>query len=89
MTIPPLYLDDSTYNKALVQRLRQAGYVVQTPLEVGLAGVSDADHLAYAARNGYPLLTKDARDFKSLHDEWQAQGRSHAGILLHVLNHWR
>jgi hypothetical protein len=41
----------------------------------------DPDHLDYAAQHGYVLLTYNMRDFKNLHRQWHAQGRTHAGIF--------
>jgi predicted nuclease of predicted toxin-antitoxin system len=82
MNQPPLYLDESVYWKALVRFLIQSGYEVHTPVESSLLRAGDVEHLEYAARNGYALVTKDPDDFRDLHNDWQAQGRSHAGILL-------
>jgi hypothetical protein len=42
----------------------------------------DPDHLHYAAQRGYALLTSNPADFVALHQQWQAQGQEHAGILL-------
>jgi hypothetical protein len=39
-------------------------------------------HLEYAAAHGFILITQNPKDFRNLHDRWQAQGRSHSGILL-------
>jgi len=77
-----IYLDDSQDNDLLITLLRQAGHTVVSPREVTLKGSDDLDHLEYAAQNGYALLTADVRDFETLHERWQQQGRQHAGILL-------
>jgi hypothetical protein len=73
MNAPPIYLDDCSYRKLLVNFLRRHRYIARTP---------DAVHLEYAARHGYVLLTKNTDDFSDLHDIWQARGRKHAGIWL-------
>jgi predicted nuclease of predicted toxin-antitoxin system len=77
-----LYLDDCADDDTLAALLRQAGHQVHTPRGAGTAGVADDDHLDYAARQGYILLTKDPDDFTELHNHWQARNRPHSGILL-------
>lgn len=77
-----LYLDDCADDDTLVALRRRAGHQVQTPRVAGTSGVSDSEHLDYAARHGYTLLTKDPDDFIDLHDQWQATNRAHSGILL-------
>lgn len=77
-----LYLDDCADDDILVALLRRAGHQVSTPRTAGTSGVSDSDHLEYAARCNYTLLTKDPDDFVDLHYQWQATNRTHSGILL-------
>jgi predicted nuclease of predicted toxin-antitoxin system len=77
-----LYLDDCADDDILAALLRRAGHPLHTPRSVGTSGVSDEEHLSYAARQGYTLLTKDPDDFLDLHLLWRATGRSHSGILL-------
>lgn len=77
-----LYLDDCADDDTLATLLRRAGHHVHTPRVVGTSGVSDLDHLAYAARYGYTVLTKDPVDFLDLHTHWQTMNRAHSGILL-------
>jgi hypothetical protein len=43
---------------------------------------SDADHLEYAASEGRVLCTFNIGDFWSLHAEYLAAGKRHAGIIL-------
>ena len=62
--------------------LRRAGHAVHTPRSTGMSGSSDDEHLSYAARHGYVLLTKDPDDFLDLHLHWHATNRTHSGILL-------
>jgi uncharacterized protein DUF5615 len=76
------YLDDCADSDRLIRFLLQAGHSVRTPRSDNLIGVDDPVHLAHAAAHGCALLTKNPKDFRDLHDEWQAQGRSHHGILL-------
>ncbi len=78
----PLYLDDCADDDLLAALLRRAGYHVHTPRSEGTSGILDEEHLAYAARCGYTVLTKDPDDFLDLHLHWRATNRDHAGILL-------
>lgn len=77
-----LYLDDCADDDILAGLLRRAGHQVHTPRGAGTSGVSDSEHLAYAARHGYTVLTKDPDDFLDLHHQWQAMTRTHSGVLL-------
>ena len=77
-----LYLDDCADDDILIALLRRAGHQVHTPRSAGTSGVADDEHLAYAARRGCILLTKDPDDFLDLHRLWRATNRSHSGILL-------
>lgn len=77
-----LYLDDCADDDTLITLLRRSGHDVNSPRLAGTVGVSDREHLDYAARNRQTLLTKDPADFLELHTAWQAAHRSHSGILL-------
>ena len=79
---PTLYLDDCADDKLLESLLTQTGYTVVTPGSAGTKGLHDPDHLHYATQGGYALLTSNPADFVALHQQWQAQGQEHAGILL-------
>lgn len=77
-----LYLDDNSAKASLVAQLRRAGHQVNVPADLGLAGASDASHLAACAGHGRVLLTRDHDDFLDLHDLVQATHGRHAGILV-------
>jgi hypothetical protein len=77
-----LYLDDCADDDILAALLRQAGHQVSTPRIAGTSGLSDREHLDYAAQRGYTLLTKDPDNFMELHHQWLATNRTHSGILL-------
>lgn len=79
---PTLYLDDCADDTLLERRLAQAGYTVVTPRSAGTKGRHDPDHLHYAAQHGYALLTSNPADFVALHQQWNAAGQTHTGILL-------
>jgi hypothetical protein len=81
-----LYLDDCSDADRLVLTLQSAGHRVETPRSAKMIGRSDPDHLAYAAQHQLTLLTRNPADFLELHHDWQAQGRSHGGILLIYLD---
>jgi len=77
-----LYLDDCADVDTIAALLRLAGHQVSTPRIAGTSGLSDREHLDYAAQRGYTLLTKDPDDFIDLHHQWLATNRTHSGILL-------
>lgn len=72
-----IYLDDCAYAKVLVSLLRTAGHRVSTPVDANTLGRGDEEHLDYAAQHSLVLLTRDADDFRVLHEANQ----DHAGIL--------
>ena len=78
-----LYIDDDSVDPSLVRLLRRDGHDVQIPADVGLAGSSDQIHLAHAIRQQRAILTKNYRDFESLHEliVFAALGH-HEGILV-------
>jgi predicted nuclease of predicted toxin-antitoxin system len=76
------YLDDCADDDDLVALLSQKGHNVYTPRSKGTSGADDPDHLDYAAAHGYTLITKNPKDFRNLHNDYQAQGRPHSGIFL-------
>lgn len=77
-----LYLDDDLDSNELIRRLQDEGHEVISLRAVSMSGSADETHLIYAASQGLPVLTANARDFLALHQAWQAQGREHAGLLL-------
>jgi hypothetical protein len=76
------YLDECADSDRLALLIQQAGHHVRTPRSENLVSVDDPIHLAHAAAHGYTLITKNPKDFRRLHQEWQARGQAHAGILL-------
>jgi hypothetical protein len=77
-----VYLDDDLDSNALIGLLRQGGHEVVSPRAVGTRGVTDEEHMLYAATRGLVLLTANAEDFIRLHVEWIVQNRGHSGILV-------
>jgi predicted nuclease of predicted toxin-antitoxin system len=77
-----LYLDDNCVKASLAAFLRRAGRHVTLPADLGMAGATDARHLASCAARGLAILTRDHDDFLDLHDMIRATHGSHAGILV-------
>jgi hypothetical protein len=76
------YLDDCADANDLASLLRQSGHAVRTPRTENTRGADDTVHLSHATTMGCTLITKNPRDFRDLHQEWQVKGRSHHGVLL-------
>jgi hypothetical protein len=62
--------------------LRGRGYDVLTTEQAGKDTASDAEQLAFATAERRSILTFNIRDFAPLHEEWQAAGQRHAGIIV-------
>ena len=76
-----LYLDDDMDANVLIRFLQDEGHEVMSPRTVAMRGAEDAAHLRYAAAHQCTVVTANVRDFLTLHQTWQEQGRQHAGIL--------
>jgi hypothetical protein len=77
-----LYLDDDSASVPLTQRLRRAGHDVERPVDAGMAGKDDPEHLTYAVKCGRVLLSHNYGDFRKLHDLVMITGGHHPGILV-------
>lgn len=76
-----LDFDEDTNNR-LVKSLRQAGYDCVTTAEAERLNASDEDQLAFAARQGRVLVTRNVRHFYALHCFYLERGLHHAGIII-------
>ena len=76
-----LYLDDDMDANELIGLLEHEGHAVVSPRSVAMRGAEDEAHLSYAATEQRVVLTANVRDFLTLHQRWQEEGRAHAGIL--------
>src|SRR5689334_17631463 len=76
-----LYLDRHIMAR-LAADLRGHGYDARTTEEAGLDTASDEEQLAFATSEGRAILTYNIRDFAPLHEQWLADGRPHAGIIV-------
>src|SRR5207302_554368 len=72
-----VYLDDCANSNLLADLLRLAGHRAVRPADFGLDGADDDVHLAFAAKDGFAIITKNPADFENLHDF----DPNHAGIL--------
>lgn len=78
------YFDDNNGSRHVLAGLRARGIECLSASEAGNSGLEDEQHLDYATRNGFALVSEDVSDFPVLHWAWLEKGRSHHGI---VLNH--
>ncbi len=67
---------------ALVAALRKRGVDVLTALEPGTTEQTDQHQLSLATSQGRAIYSFNVGHFCSLHAQWLAQQRSHAGIIL-------
>ena len=75
-------MDDDTGLPALVAQATAHGFAAMRSDDVGMRGRPDEEQLSYAVAQGLMLVTCNGRDFRRLHDEWLADGRSHNGIMI-------
>ena len=73
-------LADSHVKGAITQGLLRQGMDVIRAQDCGLCGQDDEILLREATAQGRLMLTNDV-DFLVRHADWQAAGRSHAGIV--------
>lgn len=76
-----LYLDEDVLPE-LARILRARGFDVVSAPERGTGGWSDPEQLAFAATENRAILTFNFVDFQRLGDEWFADQRPHAGIIV-------
>ncbi len=75
------YLDEDL-SPRIAESLRKRGIDALSAHDVGNVQLSDREQLAYAAREGRCLVTRNARHFVVLSQEAIARQEPHAGILL-------
>jgi uncharacterized protein with PIN domain len=71
---------DTHIAKAAAIQLRKQGVDVVRCEEIGMAEADDEELLLYATANERVMVSQDD-DFATLHAQWQAIGRGHAGIM--------
>jgi len=66
----------------VAETLRQRGFDARHVAELKRSGLSDAEQLAFAAKQRRAFLTHNIRDFVLLDREYRAKGQTHYGILV-------
>lgn len=77
-----LYLDEDTSNLALISALRASNVDVITALEASKLGCSDEEQLIWSTEQKRVIYSFNRGDFSSLHSQFMANERNHAGILV-------
>ena len=77
-----VYLDDDLDSNLFIRLLSQSRHQVTSPRAIGNRGITDEEHLKYAADNLLVMLTANSQDYVLLHHLWLSQTRQHAGILI-------
>jgi predicted nuclease of predicted toxin-antitoxin system len=73
---------DEDVRPLLGEILRQRGCDAVHVLQVGRAGKSDAEQLAYATSQQRTILTHNSRHFSLLSQKYHEEDKQHFGILL-------
>ena len=81
MRRPILYLDHDVH-LYFVAALRRHGYEAYSTQEFANQQASDEEQLVFAANQSWALFSYNTGHFSDLHQQWTAQGKTHAGILL-------
>ncbi len=74
-------LCDEHIPHGIVTALRLRGEEITHVEELARKGLSDAEHLEYAATHGYTFFTYDVPDFTALHLTYLREGKHHAGLI--------
>jgi len=78
-----LYLDEDVA-AVLARMLTARGYPAVTTPSAGRIGSTDREQLLFAVERGWMLVTHNRADFVSLAQDFAAEGRHHAGLVLCV-----
>lgn len=73
---------DEQLSPVIAEQLKALGHDVVSAAEAGLAGVTDTEVLASAARDRRAVVTNNIRDFRPLHADCLKMGTAHHGIVL-------
>ena len=72
---------DHHYSPLIAHQLRERGHDVVTAGEQSWEAEEDQALLDLCASDGRALLTNNVADFAVIARQWQAQGRSHPGLI--------
>ena len=81
MTTPRLYLDEDV-DPLLARVLTDRGYDVLTTQDARRVSSSDADQLAFAAKQGRTIITHNSAHFATLARKYAQSGLEHHGVVL-------
>jgi Domain of unknown function (DUF5615) len=76
-----LLLDEMFSPDIAVDLVKRGHDVTAVAADPGMAGLSDDQILELAADDQRCLVTENVSDFEPLRRAWNAQGRSHAGLV--------
>lgn len=76
------YLDDDLDQDLLIRLGSSRSHRLESPRAVARAGGHDAVHFLYAVSQRIPLLTRNARDFRALHEFALGVGGHHCGLII-------
>ena len=79
---------DHHYSPLIARILRERGFDVVAANEVGLETEPDDGVIEWAASHQRALLTNDVPGFIRIRRGWQAEGRSHYGLLFTSYSTW-
>lgn len=77
-----LYLDDDTADRVLVALLRKAGHDVVIPVDLGMSGRRDPEHLLRCVQVGRVFLTYNYSDFVPIHALILGCSGTHFGLIV-------
>ncbi|MBL8203016.1 MAG: DUF5615 family PIN-like protein [Blastocatellia bacterium] len=77
---PRLHLNENL-SPRLAEQLRKHGFDVTTSHEMDMLAEPDDVQLAFATAEQRAIVSFNVRDFAPLHDEYQAAGREHWGMI--------
>lgn len=75
------YLDEDI-SQQVAEVLRRLGCQATSTQEAGNRGADDEAQLAYAARTGAALVTRNRNDFIALTSQFFDEGRAHLGLII-------
>jgi predicted nuclease of predicted toxin-antitoxin system len=78
---PKLYLNEHL-SPRLAEQLRRYGFDAVSSQEAAMLSHDDAEQLVWAVAQERAIVTFNVSDFVKLHEEYQAAGKEHFGVVL-------